>query len=94
MANTKTPKDHKPANDEILTIETPKGAVKVYPIRPSTGFLRKNRKLSEMDQTWTLVEEFADEKALEIIDQLDPETEFPDFMQEWQDATGIEVGES
>lgn len=93
MAATKKPSDHKPAADDVLTFDTARGEVKVYPLRPSTGFLRRNRKLSQQDQMWTLIEEFAGEEALKTIDQLDPGEELGEFMKAWEEASGIELGE-
>lgn len=92
--STKKPQDHRPADDELLTIDTAKGQVKVYPLHPNTGFIRKNRHLSEMDLTFAMVEKFAPEDALDVIDELNAGDELQQFMETWQEESGNTVGES
>lgn len=58
-----------------------------------SGVLRKNRKLDEVDFVFTLVEETADQAAIDALDKL-PSSELEDLFAGWQKDAGASVGES
>lgn len=89
----KKPQDHKPAKGKLLTIETAAGDVNIKKFDVSAGFLRKNRHKEEVDLMFLIIEEVADEEALETIDQLSMK-ELKTFFKDWQEASGVELGES
>lgn len=57
------------------------------------GLARKTRKLDAAEQMFTLVEVAADEKALNLIDQL-PSDGVEAFFAAWQKDSGVGLGES
>lgn len=57
------------------------------------GLIRKTRKLPPGDQEFTLLESILGDDALEVVDQMDAE-EFEKFLKEWQEASGVNLGES
>lgn len=89
----KKPADRLPANGENVTVETPLGPVSIGKFAPKAGFLRKNRHKDEGEIMFLLIEQFADEKALEIIDELEL-TQLKDFFAAWQEESGALLGES
>jgi hypothetical protein len=56
------------------------------------GLIRRIRKLSDVDQFFTVLEELADEDTIVKIDDMDHET-FEDFQKEWFKHSGVDVGE-
>ncbi|MDN4645358.1 hypothetical protein [Arthrobacter sp. PsM3] len=58
----------------------------------TSGFARKNRKLSPDDQLYTLLEELADDDALAAIDSM-RKPEFEVFQRAFFAHSGIELGE-
>lgn len=90
---TKKPADHLPAAGELITIETSAGKVRIEKFAPTAGFIRKNRHKDEVEIMFLIIEQFADEQALETIDQL-PITELKDFFAQWQEESGAILGES
>lgn len=89
----KKPQDHKPSKGKLLTIDTPAGDVHIKKFDVSAGFLRKNRHKEEVDLMFLIIEEVADEEALETIDQLSMDG-LKTFFKDWQEASGVELGES
>ncbi|OOB90289.1 hypothetical protein [Rathayibacter sp. VKM Ac-2630] len=59
----------------------------------SIGTIRKTRKLSGLDQTFTLLESVMTDEQLEHLDELD-KTQFNDLMMAWKDGSDIDLGES
>lgn len=59
----------------------------------SIGFIRQNRKLSEDDMMFTLLEQKCSAEALALIDTLDLDA-WGNFVASWQDDSGIKPGES
>lgn len=57
------------------------------------GLIRRVRKLSQVDQIFTALEEVGDEKVLAILDDLD-QTEMNDFVAAWQSDSQVKPGES
>jgi len=57
------------------------------------GVIRKIRKLSDVDQFFTVLEALADEATLSVVDELDQD-EFQDLQTEWFRHAGVDVGES
>lgn len=60
-------------------------------VRP--GLIRKVRKEGDTEVFFTVLEALADEKTLDIIDNLDKDT-FSAFAKAWQEAANTSVGES
>ncbi len=58
-----------------------------------TGLVRKIRKLEAGDQVFTIIEEVCSEAELAAIDELS-QPELAQLMEDWQAASGIEMGES
>lgn len=56
------------------------------------GVIRKIRKLSDVDQFFTVLEHLADEDSLAIIDDLD-QPEFQDLQTKWFEHAGVDMGE-
>lgn len=56
------------------------------------GVIRKIRKLSDVDQFFTVLETLADEDTIAKIDDMDHDT-FEDFQKEWFRHAGVDVGE-
>lgn len=57
------------------------------------GTIRQIRKLSEVDQFFTVLESLADEHTLAVIDELGQD-EFQDLQVAWFNHSGVDVGES
>jgi len=57
------------------------------------GVIRKIRKLSDVDQFFTVLETLADADTLAIIDDLEQE-EFQNLQEAWFKHSGVELGES
>lgn len=56
------------------------------------GLIRKIRKLSDVDQFFTVLEAVADEDTIAKIDDMDHDV-FEDFQKEWFRHAGVDVGE-
>lgn len=56
------------------------------------GLVRKIRKLSEVDQFFTVLETLADEDTIAVIDDMTHD-EFEDFQAEWFKHAGVDLGE-
>lgn len=67
--------------------------VPAYDTVATAGFIRRNRRESESELGWMLLEKAADDEALAIIDEL-PQSEFVKFSEEWQKDSGAGLGES
>lgn len=70
---TAVPQDRKPKADEVRFEFSENG--KVYAGKPTEttitpGFLRRTRKLDDLDAFFTLIEELFDEDALKVIDTM------------------------
>ncbi|MFW0112111.1 hypothetical protein [Rothia sp. P5766] len=89
----KKPADRKPSSKKLLTIDTPAGEVNIKPFKVKVGFLRKNRKEDETELMFKIIEMHADEEALEVIDELTFE-DLKEFFVQWQEASGVDLGES
>lgn len=61
--------------------------------RIPTGVIRRNRKKALTDQILSVLEEVADETALETIDATSQE-ELNEFVVAWQADAGVTVGKS
>lgn len=57
------------------------------------GVIRKIRKLSDVDQFFTVLETLADEDTLAVIDELEQE-EFQSLQEAWFKHSGVDMGES
>lgn len=58
-----------------------------------TGLVRKIRKLEAGDQLFTIIESLCGADELAAIDEL-TQPELAALMEEWQEASGISMGES
>jgi len=81
-----------PSTDFTYTLED--GSTITLPpfnsVKP--GLIRKIRKLSDVDQFFTVLETLADEDTIVKIDDMDHD-EFEDFQKEWFRHAGVDVGE-
>ncbi|MFF2631957.1 hypothetical protein ACFVR6_03650 [Microbacterium sp. NPDC058021] len=57
------------------------------------GIVRKTRRMTAIDQIFTILEELLSESDLEHIDKLD-RAEFNDLSKKWQETSSITPGES
>lgn len=57
------------------------------------GIVRVIRNMSDIDQTFTILEKSLTAEAMAKVDTLDPE-EFNDLLIAWRDHSGITLGES
>jgi hypothetical protein len=63
------------------------------PAALSAGFLRANRKLSDIDLIFTVFEELLEEDELEKLDRLSV-AEVNRLFAEWQGASGVSIPQS
>lgn len=95
---SKTPKDHLPAEDQYIEIETTEGLLRVKPISMTAGdILWGDDDVSEKQITKEMIVKNADPEALELIKKLNSfgeESEFYEVMEFWQKASGLDLGES
>lgn len=59
----------------------------------SAGLIRKTRRMEQVDQVFTVLEELLSEADLAHVDALS-KSEFNEFVQLWQKDSGIQLGES
>lgn len=90
----KKPQDRKkPATEDVFTFEHDG---KTYALPKfgswSTGLMRRIRKLSDVDATFTVLEEVADAKTLAAIDSMSLD-EFNALQKAWADHAGVTLGE-
>lgn len=57
------------------------------------GIIRRTRRLSQVDQVFTILEELLPEEAFEHLDELDRE-EFNELAKAWQASSAVTPGES
>jgi len=100
MATTrKTPQDHKKPAVAEFVYECEFGTVTLPGFMP-TGALRKFRKLSELDMILSIIEEYADEESLEVVDQLPQDDidgidgSFKELTKSWMESLGMTPGNS
>lgn len=88
-----TPKPTGPASDDDFEY-TFDGETFTVPSLATVdaGFMRRTRKLSGADQTFTLLEERSDARTLAIIDRMDGR-EFAAFQRAWTAHSGVDLGE-
>lgn len=91
----KKPQDHKkPAGENVFEFEhggetytLPRfGGIK-------QGLIRRIRKLSDVDATFTILEEVASPETLEALDDMTGD-EFNAVIREWMEHSGVTLGES
>ena len=58
----------------------------------SAGLVRRVRKLSDVDASFTILEEVADPETLAVIDSM-PLERFNELQQEWAEHAGVSLGE-
>lgn len=58
----------------------------------SPAFVRRTRRLNQMDQQFTLIEEHLNADQLAAVDSLDPR-EFDEMCTKWKRHSGIDLGE-
>lgn len=91
----KKPQDRKkPAAEDVFTFEHD-GRMYTLPKFGSwsAGLMRRIRKLSDMDATFTILEEVADTKTLAAIDSMSLD-DFNALQKAWADHAGVTLGES
>lgn len=98
MAEIKKPQDHK-SKDEgknappyVFSVGDDTYQLDVKHPDLTAGFFRKNRKLAEDDQLFTILETIADEKTLDAIDSMDTD-EFGEFVEGFYKQLGANTGE-
>lgn len=97
---SKTLKDNLPAKEELFAIETSVGVIRVPKIRLTAAQIFDPALENDAKGTATtrlMITSNADETAQELIFSLDAvgeDSEFAEFMQIWQRASGIDLGES
>lgn len=90
----KKPQDRKkPAAEDVFTFEH---GGRMYTLPKfgswSAGLVRRVRRLSDVDATFTILEEVADTKTLAAIDSM-PLERFNELQQEWAEHAGVSLGE-
>lgn len=68
-------------------------ALRRCPRKPTPGWLRQHAHLTEMQRTFVLLERYASDKALAIIDSL-TEDAFERVFNDWAEASGLNAGKS
>lgn len=63
------------------------------PRKPTPGWLRQHAHLTELQRTFVLLERYASDKALAIIDSLTEEA-FERVFNDWATASGLNTGKS
>jgi len=91
----KKPQDRKkPSTEDVFTFEYEGNWYTLPKFRSwSAGLMRRIRKLSDVDATFTVLEEVADAKTLAAIDSMSLD-EFNALQQAWVDHAGVSLGES
>ncbi|MDO5050001.1 MAG: hypothetical protein Q4D87_08995 [Actinomycetaceae bacterium] len=77
----------------VFKFETAAGdtiEVRKFSALPGRAF-RLVRRLDPADQMFTILEEYASEEAMELIDEL-PMDELNTFLKHWQSDSGVTVG--
>lgn len=94
-AARKKPQDHKkPAAEDAFEFEHD-GETYTLPKFGSwsAGLVRRIRKMSDVDASFTIIEQVAEPDALAAIDAMTLE-EFNQLQQDWADHAGVSLGES
>lgn len=92
-ANAKKPEDHKLGQNEPFVYNSTVGEINLPPFKINSGFLRRNRKLSDLDMMYTLLEEKADAENLALTDELE-DNEVSKLFEAWQAQAGVTLGKS
>ena len=97
MPTPKKPQDRKPKTTDPAESFTFEHGGKSHTFKPTVehitpGFLRKNRKLNDMDAVFEIFEVLADEEQLEVIDNLSHE-EFGQLVKDFYAHLGALRGE-
>lgn len=81
-------------NSDDYTYELEDGRTVTLPpfnsVKP--GIIRKIRKLSDVDQFFTVLETLADDATIAIIDDMN-QPEFEEFQTGWFKHAGVDLGE-
>ncbi|MGN6589505.1 MAG: hypothetical protein ACTHKE_04360 [Sphingomicrobium sp.] len=97
MPTPKQPQDHKAKAAEVSECFSFEHKGETYTFKNTIehitpGFLRKNRKLNDLDAFFTILETLADEEQLEVIDSLTHE-EFGQLNRDFYEHLGAQRGE-
>lgn len=57
------------------------------------GLIRKIRNLGDVNAMYTLLETVLDDKALAVLDDMDPD-DYAEFIDAWREHSGVSLGES
>lgn len=105
MTEPKAPQDHLKKKKRSKKSDAPGEDVgysftedgETYTLKPfstlSNGFFRKNRRREVIDLSYMIVEQLADEDALEVMDEWSRER-FNEFQEEFATHNGFDLGES
>src|SRR5690606_5381085 len=94
-APRKQPKDHKkPADEDVYEFEHNGETYTLPPYKSiKPGLMRRVRKLTDMDATFTILEEIAPKDTLAALDDMTMER-FDAVITGWLEHSGITPGES
>ena len=89
----KGPQDHRPAKDTIFDIETSEGIIQMRPLRITYGFIEDSADKTEQQIMIEMIDRFIVPESKPVMRELD-EVELNQFMDLWQEASGVDLGES
>lgn len=91
--SAKSPQDHRAGKDEVFSIETSAGIVQMRPIRLTYGFIEDSAEKSEQQIMIDMIDRHIVGESKSVLRELD-EVEIEEFMEVWQEASGVDLGES
>lgn len=68
-------------------------AVRRCPRRPTPGWMRRHAHLTDLERTFAMIEQYASDKALDILDSLTSE-KWDEFVEAWGRDSGLIEGKS
>lgn len=97
MPTPKQPQDHKAKTSEASDCFSFEHDGETYTLKPTiehitTGFLRENRKLNDLDAFFTILEALADDEQLAAVDSM-THKEFGQLSKEFYKHLGAQRGE-
>ena len=90
----KQPQDRRKPDDEVYEFEHNGETYTLPPYKSiKPGLIRRVRKLSDMDATFTILEEMAPPESLAALDDMTQER-FDEVIAGWLEHSGVTLGES
>lgn len=68
-------------------------AVRRCPSKPTPGWIRRHAHLGDLERTFALIEQYASDRALDILDSLTSE-KWDEFVEAWGRDSGLVEGKS